>query len=210
MHSVCVSLVTVVVQNKHKLRFKAVQHPFRRKKQSEHLSESSFLFTVSADRLRTGMNIDIKYHHRIWFPHLRDVALRLGFVLWWKGRLHSPCLTMEYTLWAWSKLSAEKEMGQKLRNQQDVPNEQLSLEKILCGFDPPQPNLILKIANILAPCTALSSTTCLRFCKDFLFLGETLPSCLVVTHFYWFLCVISLRRVQIFDVIVSGLLLMSA
>lgn len=81
MHSVCVSLVTIVVQNKHKLRFKAVQHPFSRKKQSEHLSESSFLFTVSADRPRSGMDMDIKYHYRIWFLQLRDVALKLGFVL---------------------------------------------------------------------------------------------------------------------------------
>ena len=53
-------------------------------------------------------------------------------------------------------------MGQNLRNQQDLPNKQLNLEKILCSFDLPQPNLILKVVNILAPCTALSCTSCLR------------------------------------------------
>ena len=79
MHSNCVSLVTIVVQNK--LRFKAVQHLVSGRKQSEHLSESSSLFTVSADRPRTGMDMDIECHHRIWFLQLRDVALKLGFVL---------------------------------------------------------------------------------------------------------------------------------
>lgn len=78
MHSVCVSLVTVVVRNKHKLRFKAVQHLSAGRKQSERLSESSSLCTVSADRPRTGMDVDIEYHYRIWFLQLRDVALKLG------------------------------------------------------------------------------------------------------------------------------------
>lgn len=81
MHSICVLLVSTVVQNKQKLRFKAVQHPFSGRKQSEHSSESSSLFTVSADRPRTGVDMDIEYHYRIWFLQLRDVALKLGFVL---------------------------------------------------------------------------------------------------------------------------------
>lgn len=58
-------------------------------------------------------------------------------------------------------------MGQNLKKQQDHTNEQLNLEKILFCFSLLQSNLILKVVNILASCTDLPCTSCLRDSERF-------------------------------------------